>query len=537
MLTSRIVSRPPRPPHDAPEIATDTESLKAVLEDAAHYAGGHAVGVALPRTEGEVAALLQRHSRVLPIGAQSSLTGGATPRGDLVLSTARLSAVLDVTRSAVRVQAGVSLAALQETLGAADLYYPPAPTHNGAFVGGTIATNAAGAATFKYGSTRRWVRAVTVVLASGEVLDIERGRVVADPDGCFEIEGPPGIRRVKVPSYRMPDVPKCSAGYFAAPGMDLIDLFIGSEGTLGVVVEATLEVVPAVPTTAAALIQCATERDSLRLVSTLRDASQETWRSGDPCGIDVSAIEHLDRRCIELLREDGAGEKNGVTFGRDTAMAVLVQLELPPGTTPERAFDEIALALDPSPPDTALARFCRLLDRAGVLDQTEMALPGDRRRAEQFAAVREAVPTAVNQRIAMAKRTVDPAIEKTAADMIAPFARFGEIVCQCQEGFVRRGLDFAIWGHVSDGNLHANVIPRSLEEMRAGREAILELGHAVIEAGGSPLAEHGVGRSPVKQALMRQLYGDEGVDEMCRVKAVLDPEWKLSPGVLLPVPE
>jgi D-lactate dehydrogenase (cytochrome) len=100
------------------------------------------------------------------------------------------------------------------------------------------------------------------------------------------------------------------------------------------------------------------------------------------------------------------------------------------------------------------------------------------------------------------------------------------------EGFGRRGLDYAIWGHISDGNVHPNVLPRSIDEMLAGREAILEFGHEVIRRGGCPLAEHGVGRSPMKQQLLRDLYKEAGIEEMRAVKRALDPEWKLSPGVL-----
>ncbi|MEE8130045.1 MAG: FAD-linked oxidase C-terminal domain-containing protein, partial [Vicinamibacterales bacterium] len=184
--------------------------------------------------------------------------------------------------------------------------------------------------------------------------------------------------------------------------------------------------------------------------------------------------------------------------------------------------------------DTALVRLCRLFHTAGVLDQTELVLPGDRRRADQVLAIREAVPTAVNQRVGLAKRTVDPAIEKTAGDMIVPFPRLGECLQSYRDGFERRRLDYAIWGHLSDANLHPNVIPRSAEDVRKGQAAILEFGRQVIRLGGCPLAEHGVGRSPLKQALLKQLYGDEGIEQMRRVKQALDPEHKLAPGVLFP---
>ena len=95
-------------------------------------------------------------------------------------------------------------------------------------------------------------------------------------------------------------------------------------------------------------------------------------------------------------------------------------------------------------------------------------------------------------------------------------------------------LEAAVWGHISDGNVHPNVIPATMEDVVRGRQAILECGREIVRLGGCPLAEHGVGRNPVKQALLRQLYGAGGVAEMRAVKAALDPDWKLAPGVLFP---
>ncbi len=533
-MTHRIATRAPRGPVDPPPVETDPDLLASFLEDAAHYHGGHAGGVAFPRSEGEVAAMVRGGARLLPIGAQSSLTGGATPMGEVLLKTTRMADVGPVRADSVRVQPGITVAELQEALARAGRYYPPAPTYAGACIGGTIATNASGAATFKYGSTRGWVKALTVVLASGEVLEIERGEVTADPAGFFEIETAGALLRVPAPTYRMPDVPKCSAGYFAAAGMDLIDLFIGSEGTLGVIVEAGLALVADAPNTCVALVPCPTARTALALVEALRRESIETRRRRDAGGVDVSAIEQMDRRSLQLLREDGEDAKQGVRVPAGTDVALLVQVELPRDVTVERAFDEIGRARDADAPDSPLVRFCRMLDAAGVLDDTEMALPGDRRRAQQFFDLREAVPSAVKHRIGLAKQHVSPSIEKTAADMIVPFAQFGDMLAIYRAGFERRGLDYAIWGHISDGNVHPNVIPRTIEEMRAGRDAILEFGREVIGRGGCPLAEHGVGRSPMKQQLLRQLYGDGGIEQMRAVKRVLDPEWKLAPGVLFP---
>jgi D-lactate dehydrogenase (cytochrome) len=512
---------------DRPVLADVT----AFLEDAAHYPGGHATGVVFPRSTREVAESVSEATTILPIGAQSSLTGGATPMGERILATSRLCRILDQSSTQIVVEAGLTVAAIQEHLAAADAWFPPAPTFTGACAGGIVATNAAGAATFKYGSTRDWVEALRVVLADGTILDIERGARQA-VNGRFELDTRSGPVTVQVPSYAMPDVPKHSAGYFARPQMDLIDLFIGSEGTLGVVTQVTFRVLSPRPASALALIPCRSEAQALALVASLRDASRETWRTADPDGIDAAAIEHLDRRSIQILDEDGADARNHVAFPDGTELALLVQLEIPRPMTAAEAYSQIERALTVDAPDTPLTRLCRVLSDAGLLEVTELALPGDVRRTEQLLAVREAVPTGVNQRVGMAKLTIDGRIQKTAADMIVPFDRFGEMMAIYRAGFESRGLDYAVWGHISDGNVHPNVIPHSLADIESGKEAILEFGTAVARLGGCPLAEHGVGRNPIKQALLRQLYGQAGIEQMRAVKRALDPTGKLAPGVI-----
>ncbi len=495
-----------------PRIEDDPAVVSAFLSDAAHVPGGHAAGVTVPRDEDEVAAIVSRASRVLPIGAQSSLTGGATPRGDIVLSTRALSAIAAPAGDRVHVGAGVPLSELQRTLAAAGLYYPPVPTFDGAFVGGTIATNAAGAATFKYGSTRAWVEGLTVVLASGDVLDVTRGETLAGDDGRMEITLGGGTSLdIPIPTYVMPAVPKLSAGLYARPGMDLIDLFIGSEGTLGVIVAATLRVIPR-PRRCLALVRCHDDRQAVALTGGLRAEALGAWQSGGP--LDVAAIEYMDGRALAAVPDD-AFARAAVT--RPAAGSVLLLLQIETGT------DEHA----------ALERLAALLAAHGIADDPRLAAAGDDRTAARLFELREAVPASVNAIVAAAKQRVHPDIQKTAGDMIVPFDRLEDSIAMYRHLFEQRGLDYAIWGHVSDGNLHPNVVPRSLEDVERGHEAILEMARAVIAMGGAPLAEHGVGRSALKQQLLRELYGEAGIDQMRAVKRALDPGWKLAPGVLL----
>jgi D-lactate dehydrogenase (cytochrome) len=495
-----------------PQIETDPAVVASFLSDAAHVPGGFAAGVAFPATVDDVVALVSSARHILPIGAQSSLTGGATPRGEVVLSTRALTSVGWLSHDRVSVGAGVSLAELQRTLAARRLYYPPVPTFDGAFVGGTIATNAAGAATFKYGSTRQWVEAVTVVLANGDLLEIRRGACVARRDGHFEIPWPSGgVRLLQAPAYEMPDVAKLSAGYYSKPGMDLIDLFIGSEGTLGIVVRATLKVIP-LRQRCVSMIRCRDDSQAIGVTAALRSEAHRTWAGRGT--LDVSAVEYMDCQALEAV-PDEAFARSGMERPRAPSALLLVQIEL--GDNAEGSFED---------------RLLDLLNANGVADDPLIAAPGDDRGARALFDLREAVPAGVNALVAAAKAREHSDIEKTAGDMIVPFDRLEKSIALYRRAFERRRLRYAIWGHVSDGNLHPNVIPGSLNDVERGREALMEIAGEVVRMGGAPLAEHGVGRSPLKQRLLCELYGREGIEQMRAIKRALDPEWKLSPGVL-----
>jgi D-lactate dehydrogenase (cytochrome) len=316
------------------------------------------------------------------------------------------------------------------------------------------------------------------------------------------------VSRVRLPRYAMPRVPKLSAGYFVQPGMDLIDLFIGSEGTLGVVVEATLHVIRR-PQTCALLVECDSDEQALKVTGALRSGAVRAWHGNGP--LDVAAVEYMDAHSLDVL-EASTFARAGVARPLTGCGLLLVQMEV----------------ADPEP---GLAALQELLDECGVVKDPVAALPGDSGGAARLFEFREAVPTAVNARIARAK-TLDPEVQKTAGDMIVPFDRLGEWIARCRAEFTSRGLDYAIWGHISDGNLHPNVMPSSRAQMQSGVEALASLAGAAIAMGGAPLAEHGVGRSPLKQELLRELYGEEGIAQMRAVKRALDPTWKLAPGVL-----
>jgi D-lactate dehydrogenase (cytochrome) len=138
------------------------------------------------------------------------------------------------------------------------------------------------------------------------------------------------VLRLTVPTYSMPRVAKRSAGYHAAPGMDLVDLFVGSEGTLGVITEVEVGLLPE-PIRVTGWCTFASELAALAAVGRLRDASRATWSARDPRGIDVAAIESIDRRGLQLLREDGKHHEHGVRLEPSADTAIVFQAELPAG--------------------------------------------------------------------------------------------------------------------------------------------------------------------------------------------------------------
>src|SRR5437588_7847630 len=177
-------------------VKSEQDEIQSFLADSSNMAGGHAARVLVPETSEEIADALALASRertpVTVAGAGTGIVGGRVPFGGVVLSTGRLNRVGEVVREdgggRVTAGAGVVLADLQREVRARGLLYPPDPTEASCYLGGTVATNASGARTFKYGPTRAYVRRLKVALATGDLLDVRRGETFAGADGRFNIQ-------------------------------------------------------------------------------------------------------------------------------------------------------------------------------------------------------------------------------------------------------------------------------------------------------------------------------------------------------------
>ncbi len=481
---------------------------------------GTAEAIAFPRNFAELASDLreaaEHGSPVTVQGARTGIAAGAVPDGGVVVSLAHMDRVFGVRvdddgRAFAAVQPGVPLAvlrrhlAVRESSGTAPLFFPPDPTETSASLGGMAACNSSGACSFAYGPTRNHIERLTVALADGDTLTLRRGGPAAQghrfslvTDGGRTLAG-------ELPAYVMPNV-KNAAGYWIRPDMDLIDLFIGSEGTLGVIAELELRLTPHPARTLGVLCHFAEEVSVLAFV----DAMRRHRREAAPHLL--TALEYFDEAALRLIR----------------ASTPQTGLLLPPHRPHWRyaLYSEWALAHEAeSGPEPLMAD---LLAACGGHADDAWVAP-DSTSLDKMKTFRHAVPEQVNAIIAARKRQY-PDLTKLGTDLAVPDDRLRDVMDLYRRDLRQAGLEHIVFGHIGDNHVHVNILPRDMRDFAAGKALYRRWAEQVVAWGGSVSAEHGVGR--IKKDLLAVMYGPDGIAAMRRLKAVFDPENRLNPGRL-----
>lgn len=493
---------------------------------------GNAERIAFPRTESDVlAALAEARAHAWPVttqGARTGVTGGAVPEGGLILNLSHMDKILAAGNGEMRAQPGATLAAIRAAV-PPGFYFAPDPTEPSASIGGMISCNSSGALSFLHGPTRNHVLGLRVATLAGEILDLRRGR-----DQARGLRFTLGSLGGELPPLRRPAV-KNAAGYFVDPDMDLVDLFVGSEGTLGVVVETTLRLLPApgavwglmaflpdAPAVVGYVDALRGARSSLVVDRFSSSNHPPTTNDQRPTTNDfprLAALEYFDARCLDFLREH-AGE----LASKDISVP-----SIPPGAACVYAEWH---APDAAAAEAALMAAAERLPEFGA-DPDACILADNPHDIEKLKLFRHAVPEMVNSAIDQ-RRKIHPGLVKLGTDMSVPDARLADVLALYANDLAATDLEHLVFGHIGANHLHVNILPRHPADYAAGRALYARWAAQIIAWGGSISAEHGIGK--LKRDLFRQMAGDDALAQMRALKTRFDPDGLLNPGTLLEAP-
>lgn len=461
---------------------TDPDIIQSYLEDSSALKDGKAECVLIPENEEEIIKILKEASKnkiptTLSAG-KTGTTGGCIPFKGQILSLEKLDKIIkiDPSKKIAVCQPGITIETLEKALAekgrkqGQELMYPPDPTEKTAFLGGTVATNASGARSLRFGPTRNWINRLRVVLSTGEVLELKRG-------DCFAGARNDAFKKISV-SYKMPDV-KNAAGYYIKPNMELIDLFIGSEGTLGVITEIEIKLIDKIKDIFECIAFFNSKKDALACV-------QEIKKTQSPL-----SLEYFDANSLLKLKEKFP--------------------KIPSNTKAAIMFED----------NNPLEEYAELLEKFNCpIDQAWFA--GNESERENLRLFRHALPEICNE---IFKRTGQA---KISTDIAVPENYNVEMINYYDEILIPSQLDYLYFGHIGDNHVHVNIFPKNEAERKKAKDIYMQFIKKAVALGGTISAEHGIGK--IKTEYLKIMYGEKAIEEMKAVKKVFDPAWILNIG-------
>ena len=414
--------------------------------------------VVLAHSAAEVQKVLRfsrdRKIPVVPRGAGSGKSGGAlAERGGIVLSLEKMDRILEISRPDMVcvIEPGVVLQTLQNAVEEQGLFYPPDPNSQAwCTLGGNLAHNAGGPRALKYGVTRDYVLGVEAVLPSGELIHA-------------------GHRSWK-----------------GVAGYDITQLLVGSEGTLAIITQATLKLIP-LPRRVATMLAFFPDEAAAAL------GVQKIFGAG----LLPRTCELMDGPTMRALKG-----KAPFQFPEDVGGALIVEHD----GNGDGVMEDLAQS----------GEMCM---EAGGIDVVAAQDEAQRRRIWE-----------TRRMISVAMTSIRP--HKISEDVAVPRGRLVDLINAVREIGARHGLETACYGHAGDGNMHVNLLFASKEEREAGQKAVDEVIQTAIDMGGTITGEHGVGLA--KRAFLAREQGADLIALQKRVKKAFDPDDLLNPGKIFP---
>ena len=483
-------------------IKTQIDEIQNFLSDASNYKG-FCEAVYFPENTSDVSEILKEANNkkihVTIAGNGTGLTGARVPEGGIVISTDKLNKIIHIDKDKMYAisEPGVLISNLLSALKEKELLYPPDPTENNCYLGGTVSTNASGEKTFKYGPTRNYILELEIVLADGEILNLKRGDYLADKlELQLKTESGKEIN-IHLPSYKMPTT-KNSAGYFVKPGMDAIDLFIGSEGTLGVITKIKIRLLQNPDKIISCVVFFGSEENALDFIQKGREISYTSRTYNNIQAIDALSLEFFDEKTLDFMREDYGQIPNEAKAG--------VWFEQEVNKSNEDFFLDQWITL--------------IKEFNGDEDSAWFAFTeSDKEKLQIF---RHAISQKIIELVAKNN------VKKLGTDVAVPDIKFRELYNFSKKAVQKLKFIYLIYGHFGNSHMHLNILPSNEEEYLKGKIVYNAICKRAVELGGTISAEHGIGK--LKTDYFLEMYGKRIIRKMAKLKKTFDPNMILGSG-------
>ena len=477
-------------------IKTDKDTTKKYFEDSSGMLGAFADKVYIPENKQDVIEIIELANKtknpVTVAAGCTGVTGGCLAYGGSVLSTEKLNNIGNIKeiskdKALVTVGAGAIVNRIKEFVLQNGWMYPPDPTEKNATIGGNISTDASGGRGFKYGTTRNYINAIEIILPDGSYAKIVRGKIFADDNGIINFETSKGIKTIILPKYELPKI-KNAAAYYNYKNADLIDVFIGHEGTLGVIISAELILIKPFEQLFGGIIFFENREKSWAFVKEIREFSIKNKNSKTE--ITALSLEYFDKNALNLIKPFypiiPENVDAGILFEQDCSK------------------DNY---------DVLMEKWVDIIEKYGInIDNVWFA--SNVKQQEEFRIFRHKIPETVNEIVRKNK------IPKVGTDVAVPHDKLKEMILFCEQKFNENKLLNLTFGHIGESHLHANIIASTQEEYNRCKELYLEIAKKAVELGGTVTAEHGIGK--VKHHFLKAMLGDKGIEELRKFKLSLD---------------
>jgi D-lactate dehydrogenase (cytochrome) len=454
------------------------------------------------------------------IGARTGTTGGSNcSKGSIAISFSLMDQIIAVENCAdgammLRCQPGVSLDTINTFLLSPSRYhhhvvgkelltdkyiFAPDPTEKSAQIGGMAACNASGARSFRFGAVRNHIHSCKLVTAAGELFTLERGKNMMTSSGFILKSDCGNILRIPPLTYNNPQG-KNAAGYYSCEGMDIVDLVIGSEGTLGAIIEVSITLIKS-PNIVSSLSFFSSRSNAFGFVNNLRNNAA------------IISIEYFDPSALDFINRYREKFSDRIpTFPSAMAAAILWEW------------------------NNDILSFEQHLDLMGSyltahgssLENTWS--PMEDAQGNLLQEFRHALPETINAKVAENK-IKNSNLHKIGTDTAVPLQSFDKWFNTVVEHLESSGISFAIFGHIGDCHPHINLLPENEHQRQHAMSIYEEIMKMAADAGGTISAEHGIGK--IKKKYLPLMYSKEALVQMRAVKNAFDPEWIFNPGNLL----